>query len=716
MLANMNGLAAPSPTAVGPPPTSRTISAIACGAPPTTEVHECSASPTNTSGSDVSGLSSSELAAIILAGQQNVTIKQDFPETLVKRCNGKAAPSLLSTVGLHPSKLSPFLHQHRLFFHYTHVFDHIPTLSEFKSLWNAYVELPPMANPLFGVSDAAALLQFLQAQQAVAQFHAQAQAAAQQRAALHQQQQQQTAPSERKRSYPCTFQFCVICQKDVHSSKLPCHIRQCHVAKPMFQCPACDFTSTYSKNNVKSHMVSLHGLAGDPISYMDKYAAQVDEFMKMCFPNVRGRGRPMQGRASPRSPTSPQQSTASRRNSQQNPNVRRPLMVHPQHDMLTLTTATSFTGRCSKYKPVVDIPTNADNKAIKLENADSLDNGVSSSGSAEDIRSKIVGGRSLSNFVLSMRSQTSRPGESVQPRYLKTIPSATVLDDEQVKDTIFEAVPTALTAEVVEYVRDQIEDDTALLSEEQHQRVTDILRKVNLKKFEIEFSIHRLDMTVLPVGRASLVLEAVPSAADVERIRRFTAAHPNSQWTEAEQFVIDLASIERAEEKLTVMVHTATFDDGINAINEQLNAYSTAAKLVQESEQLRLILQAILTLLNHLNGTSLDEKVVVGFCTSQLSEVCAAQLADGSSVLQTLTAFIRDRAPYASDAAELVEPLSTAAKVSFLSIYESLLRLDENNQRVQVELEQLDFEHPVLALRLCEMRQRLEEMAEKLVV
>lgn len=32
-------------------------------------------------------------------------------------------------------------------------------------------------------------------------------------------------------------------------------------------------------------MVSLHGLAGDPISYMDKYAGQVEEFMKLCFPN-----------------------------------------------------------------------------------------------------------------------------------------------------------------------------------------------------------------------------------------------------------------------------------------------------------------------------------------------------------------------------------------------------------------------------------------------
>uniref|UniRef100_A0A914HAB9 FH2 domain-containing protein n=1 Tax=Globodera rostochiensis TaxID=31243 RepID=A0A914HAB9_GLORO len=103
----------------------------------------------------------------------------------------------------------------------------------------------------------------------------------------------------RKRSYPYTFQFCVLCQKNVHSSKLPCHIRQCHVGKPMFQCPVCDFTSTYSKNNVKSHMVSLHGLAGDPISYMDQYASQVEEFMKQCFPNVRGRGRPLHGRLSP---------------------------------------------------------------------------------------------------------------------------------------------------------------------------------------------------------------------------------------------------------------------------------------------------------------------------------------------------------------------------------------------------------------------------------
>ncbi|WKY01201.1 hypothetical protein Q1695_015313 [Nippostrongylus brasiliensis] len=687
MLANINGLAAPTPPAVGPP-VARTMPGLGRSAPPSSEMLECSTSPTNTTGSDVSGLSTNDLAAFLLGGQQNTAIKQEFPEAQVK------------------------------------------------------AELPPMPNPLFGVSDAAALLQFLQAQQAVAQFHAQAQAAAQQRAVIQQQQQQQQAtPPERKRSYPCTFQFCVICQKDVHSSKLPCHIRQCHVAKPMFQCPACDFTSTYSKNNVKSHMVSLHGLAGDPISYMDKYAAQVDEFMKMCFPNVRGRGRPMQGRSSPRSPTSPQQS-AVRRNSQQNHTLRRPPMVHPQHEMLALQQQQALLAAAQglasfslsnplSMNPLALFPQMVNNnnkltanmldgkqsdyKAPKLESADSLDNGVSSSGSAEDIRNKPLGGRTLSNMVLSMRPQTSRPGDCVQPKYLKAIPSGTVLDGEQVKDTVFEIAPTALSTEVVDFVREQIEDDTSLLTPEQHQRVMEILRKVNMRKFEIEFSIHRLDMTVLPLERASLVLEAVPSAADVGRIRRFTAAHPNTQWNEAEQFVIDLAGIERAEEKLAVMVHAASFEESINAISEQLESYSTAAKLVQESEQLRMILQAILALINHLNGTSLDEKVVGGFCTSQVAEVCSAQLSDGTTVLQALTTFFRERAPYASDAAELVEPLASAAKVPFLAIYGALLRLDEGNQRVQHELEQLDFEHPVLAVRLGEMRRRLEEMAEKLI-
>uniref|UniRef100_A0A1I7WYW2 C2H2-type domain-containing protein n=1 Tax=Heterorhabditis bacteriophora TaxID=37862 RepID=A0A1I7WYW2_HETBA len=309
--ANSGSIAAPTPPTIATPQLQAPPTPLQ--APPTDSM-DCSTSPTNTSGSDVSALSSSDLAAILAVSQQ-AAIKQEFMHQQVKQ------------------------------------------------------ELPPMANPIFTMPDAAAsLLQFIQAQQAVAQVtltHISAfccfkiiSGVFSSMLKLHNivsffnsnnniilRKSEKGLALQSKvipqtiyftfvlfQSYPCTFQFCVICQKDVHSSKLPCHIRQCHVAKPMFQCPACDFTSTYSKNNVKSHMVSLHGLAGDPISYMDKYAAQVDEYMKMCFPNVRGRGRPMQGRTSPRSPASPQQ-LAGRRNSQ-NGIPRRP-SVH-QQEMIAL--------------------------------------------------------------------------------------------------------------------------------------------------------------------------------------------------------------------------------------------------------------------------------------------------------------------------------------------------------------------------------------------
>lgn len=38
---------------------------------------------------------------------------------------------------------------------------------------------------------------------------------------------------------------------------------------------------------------------------MEDYAGQVEEYMKLCFPNVRGRGRPIHGHVSNRSPVSP---------------------------------------------------------------------------------------------------------------------------------------------------------------------------------------------------------------------------------------------------------------------------------------------------------------------------------------------------------------------------------------------------------------------------
>ncbi|VDK58162.1 unnamed protein product [Gongylonema pulchrum] len=50
---------------------------------------------------------------------------------------------------------------------------------------------------------------------------------------------------------------------------------------------------------------------------MEKYAGEVEEYMKLCFPNVRGRGRPIHGNRPTASPSSPKStdSNGSRRGS-----------------------------------------------------------------------------------------------------------------------------------------------------------------------------------------------------------------------------------------------------------------------------------------------------------------------------------------------------------------------------------------------------------------
>ncbi|CAG9540239.1 unnamed protein product [Cercopithifilaria johnstoni] len=133
-----------------------------------------------------------------------------------------------------------------------------------------------------------------------------------------QQQRQQRPLKEKKRSYPCSFQWCELCLREVHSSKLPCHIRQHHVAQPMFICPQCKFSSSYSKNNVKSHMSTVHGLTEEPISHMEEYADEVEQLMKRCFPTVRGRGRPVHSNIRPSTASS-----SSTVNTESNNNSRR---------------------------------------------------------------------------------------------------------------------------------------------------------------------------------------------------------------------------------------------------------------------------------------------------------------------------------------------------------------------------------------------------------
>uniref|UniRef100_A0A8R1HHX0 FH2 domain-containing protein n=1 Tax=Caenorhabditis japonica TaxID=281687 RepID=A0A8R1HHX0_CAEJA len=565
-------------------------------------------------------------------------------------------------------------------------------------------ESPPLATPPLFNPDLA-LLQFsqlFQAQQAMVQFHNQQK----QHQMVQQQQQQQNnqQPSsqtqssnqtqsatngERKRSYPCTFQFCVICQKDVHSSKLPCHIRQCHVAKPMFQCPACDFTSTYSKNNVKSHMVSLHGLAGDPISYMDKYAGQVEEFMKLCFPNVRGRGRPMQGRTSPKSPVSPTQ--AGRRGSQSSVQNRRNTVS--QSDLIATLQqhqqqAAFHPFRNLRFNPLQSIfpgvLANNNNNSILAANKHQEEKELTPVATVEDIKSITTPPSPVA--LSSNKLQPIKPGENAQPKYLNSPMGWSILNDLQIKGTVFADCRNNMELYVENIARkiDSLGTTTSfVLSDSLRVVVEEVRARVSIQLFEVMFAIHRMDIKVLDLTLVELLLQIAPTNSDTQLLRNIEMV------TDAnEEFLMGLTKIDHIEEKLETMKHMHQFPGRVEAVKEKLSKFELAVKVLGESRTLRNVMQLVLAILNI--GFFDDKQClsVNGFSVCQINTILATSTPSGQSVQSILSTILKDEINLDLD--ELFALIGVLEKIEnedYNSIAEELATLDDKTLRAEREME-----------------------------
>ncbi|VDO41073.1 unnamed protein product [Brugia timori] len=96
--------------------------------------------------------------------------------------------------------------------------------------------------------------------------------------------------NEQQQKRPRSIHICDLCKKEVHSSKLPCHVRMAHLKIPIYFCTKCNKSSNYSKNNIKTHMTRIHKIVDpQPIDYAHLHALKVRSLMKKCFPKVKSR-------------------------------------------------------------------------------------------------------------------------------------------------------------------------------------------------------------------------------------------------------------------------------------------------------------------------------------------------------------------------------------------------------------------------------------------
>uniref|UniRef100_A0A1I8ABB4 FH2 domain-containing protein n=1 Tax=Steinernema glaseri TaxID=37863 RepID=A0A1I8ABB4_9BILA len=612
-------------------------------------------------------------------------------------------------------------------------------------------------------------------------------------AAAHQQQVQAQQQQDRKRTYPYTFQYCVLCQKNVHSSKLPCHIRQCHVAKPMFQCPACDFTSTYSKNNVKSHMVSLHGLAGDPISYMDQYAGQVEEFMKKCFPNVRGRGRPMHGgkRASPKLPQSPaappaatpaapntvasqlqrkraetnnnlllaMNSQALQRNVAQNAaqnaarktpaafaelyasalklapqQVTLPGLLNPFGETVVGATAAVREGEALK-QDLWDNGAADSETGLLSSNASSNDDYKSQSHNEqlcyttlasnysrarerrcervqtnrESLSPSAEGHQSLSQVVElssqlggigqswrgpdsdSSGSQSGyavQPGENMQPRYLAHQLAWSVLNAEQLPNTVFDTfVDVSGVVDKVDMSKFEplADSSSALLTPEQLERIGAVRQKIDKEPFEILYAVAKLQTGDLSAENVADLETIAPSAVDIQRFKSFAEINNVSSLSDDEKFIFDLTKIERFEEKLFVLSYTTSFAVRAQEAQLLLADFSQAAKLLHRSMAFSSVLQLALICGNFVCGY-FNAQIVRGFRTSTINELCEFKISEQETLLDVLATSLHKEALSLDDFLSHLDLFEKVGEAEFARVLADIKQLENGQLRAMAEV------------------------------
>ncbi|CAD5216108.1 unnamed protein product [Bursaphelenchus okinawaensis] len=532
--------------------------------------------------------------------------------------------------------------------------------------------------------------------------------------------------------------FCVLCNKNVHSSKLPCHIRQCHVSKPMFQCPSCDFTSTYSKNNVKSHMVSLHGLAGEPISYMDQYAGQVEEYMKKCFPNVRGRGRPVHDRTSPRS-TQPnisvQQTTLQKM--QMNGGPVRPTGRQQKHKLVMnginmgnnkmnevmqmlqgnksvmekscmpqmnplayfqslgyfnqMMGQNPYLNRFNPFEPKKEAePVAPKNEQVTMEQLlqefssfvpqQLSEHKISESSSSNSTTSSSAAPPDVDNLDTMCTNGTHE-----MPKYLPHPLKIASLTKKQIQGTVFASMNEG--NDLIERMDFEAlsapAESQVLLSSDQTQKIAEVRQKLQLQAFEVLFAVHRLDLDVLPLPKVNLVLSIAPTETDGKRFAAFEQKNQRS-LNEDEDFVFQLSRVERLRERLTLMQFMGGFESVVQKLDQQITDLQIGSNFLSNSTEFHRVLQLLLTIINVVNGhTNLD--LIHGFRTSKVSEICGQKLSNGQDLMECLADAVAKNFSdiQFTSGAELID---AAANTDVAGLQNTLRGLERGRTLVEAEL------------------------------
>ncbi|XP_065846730.1 formin-like protein 3 [Oscarella lobularis] len=126
-------------------------------------------------------------------------------------------------------------------------------------------------------------------------------------------------------------------------------------------------------------------------------------------------------------------------------------------------------------------------------------------------------------------------------------------------------------------------------------------RRVGLPAALVQRHINNMDLDGICAEHVELLLKFIPTKEELSALAKH--AHEFDKLGEAEQFLFQMAKIERYESRLSVLAFMGYFDELVEAITPKIEAVLNASLALINSEKVKKLFQIILAFGNYMNSS-----------------------------------------------------------------------------------------------------------------
>ncbi|KAF6027251.1 FMNL2 [Bugula neritina] len=143
----------------------------------------------------------------------------------------------------------------------------------------------------------------------------------------------------------------------------------------------------------------------------------------------------------------------------------------------------------------------------------------------------------------------------------------------------------------------------SLMDANRNRNVAIARKKITLTDEQIFGAITSLDVSLLTIENVDLLSHIVPNEQEIKAFRQYESSDKSpTALSPADRFMLQLSSIEKLQQKLSIMLFIGCFNDNVKHIEPQACALKAASKSLMSSEKIKRMLEIILAYGNYINS------------------------------------------------------------------------------------------------------------------